>query len=600
MTTALTHPALRDVLSLYAGDAVAGLSDADLLRRFVDALDHSEPDAADAAFSALMSRHGPMVLGVCRRALDDPNDVDDVFQATFLVLVRRARAVRVEGSLGRWLYGVSRKVAARARSEASRRRAQLAGNGDVPSREDNASDSSEVHAAIDEEIARLPERYRAPIVLCGLDGLSYEEAAGRLRWPVGTLKSRLSRGKDRLAERLTRRGFSPAAAMARLGRLSFPVPAPLAAAALGSARRLATDGVVAASLRRLVLTRLAIPTGPIAKAVTVATLALGLVGTALLDVRADGPTPTLPGSADADKPGGLAVAAAITSLDDLNPAPGCVWENKPEALGVGAFGGLGVGKGTLAYYTHAEAGTGALIVVLTQARTDETAELRPVAFDATGRRFVVGPGDGGIGMGGVVRFQMQHYRLDPKALPADKATYLGIERLTPEFHQLAGLKARDEAKAAALSILPPPRVGEPFDFDLATGDGHRVRSADLRGKVVLVDGWATWCSPCMDKMPKLKAFRDAHRGDGFEVVGVCFSDPSSSRITARTLGIDWPQIYVPSDEKAHRLWVEGAEALSLPHILLIDRAGKLRKALTPDEIEKEVEALLREPAPASR
>ena len=110
----------RDVQTLFGVGAAGGLTDGQLLERFVNGRDAS---AAEGAFAALVRRHGPMVWGVCRRALDDPHDAADAFQATFLVLVRKAGSVRVEDSLGRWLYGVSRRVAARARVEAARRAA---------------------------------------------------------------------------------------------------------------------------------------------------------------------------------------------------------------------------------------------------------------------------------------------------------------------------------------------------------------------------------------------------------------------------------------------------------------------------------------------
>ena len=114
---------LRHVHVLFGGGAAGGSSDGQLLERFRARRDEND---AEAAFAVLVARHGPMVLGVCRRALRDPNDADDAFQATFLVLARKAGSVRVEGSLGRWLYGVSRRVAARARADAARRSAREA------------------------------------------------------------------------------------------------------------------------------------------------------------------------------------------------------------------------------------------------------------------------------------------------------------------------------------------------------------------------------------------------------------------------------------------------------------------------------------------
>src|SRR4051812_25894703 len=117
MASGSTAAALRQIGALFGSGSVAGMTDGELLERFLGRRD----EGSEVAFAALVARHGPMVLGVCRRALADPEDADDAFQATFLILVRKARSVRVEDSLGRWLYGVSRKVAARARADATRK-----------------------------------------------------------------------------------------------------------------------------------------------------------------------------------------------------------------------------------------------------------------------------------------------------------------------------------------------------------------------------------------------------------------------------------------------------------------------------------------------
>ena len=130
--------------------------------------------------------------GGCRRYLDDPNDVEDAFQATFVVLFRRARAVRIGESLGPWLHGVSRRIAARARAATLRRKAREAGcrvePATDPAAEDRRRDATE---ALDEELDRLPRKYRVPIILCHLEGLTYQEAARRLDCPVGTIGTRL-------------------------------------------------------------------------------------------------------------------------------------------------------------------------------------------------------------------------------------------------------------------------------------------------------------------------------------------------------------------------------------------------------------------------
>src|SRR5262249_52031173 len=157
----------------------------------------------ETAFEALVARHGPMVLGVCRQILRDPNDVDDAFQATFLVLVRKAGSLRRCELLGNWLYGVAYRVAMRARSLAARRLARLASADDLADRR-NRLNSAFVHAAalapdagpwLHHEVRHLPEKYRTPIILCYFEGLTHDEAAARLGWPLGTVKGRLARAR---------------------------------------------------------------------------------------------------------------------------------------------------------------------------------------------------------------------------------------------------------------------------------------------------------------------------------------------------------------------------------------------------------------------
>jgi RNA polymerase sigma factor (sigma-70 family) len=235
---------LRQVHRLFGGGTVAGLSEGQLLERFVSGRD-------EAAFEALVARYGPMVLGVCRRLLADPNDVDDAFQATFLVLVKRAHAIREPELLGHWLYGVAHRVAARARADVARRWSRQEGGaemvaapGDGPAPDDHGP---ELH----EEVRRLPEKYRAPVVLCYLEGRTHEEAARLLCWPVGTVKGRLARARDLLRRRLTRRGLAVpagmiAASLARDARAA--VPPELLEATVRAAMGVAAGRAVAAGL----------------------------------------------------------------------------------------------------------------------------------------------------------------------------------------------------------------------------------------------------------------------------------------------------------------------------------------------------------------
>lgn len=203
----------RYLSDLYRNGTPAALSDSELLERFTaERVEHGE--TAELAFAALLARHGPMVLRVCRAVLGDRHEVDDAFQATFLVLAVRARSIRRRGSVASWLHGVALRVAASERSRAMRRKRHELARAVMTSSttQDAGSDSvcdHELKLVIHEEIDRLPERHRAAVVLCYLEGLTHEMAAERLGWPLGSVKSRLAWARERLRVRLAQRGFAP-------------------------------------------------------------------------------------------------------------------------------------------------------------------------------------------------------------------------------------------------------------------------------------------------------------------------------------------------------------------------------------------------------
>jgi HlyD family secretion protein len=241
---------LRQIQALYSVGTFAGLGDGPLLERFATL--HGE--VAELAFAALVARHGPMVWRVCRRVLRDEHDAQDAFQATWLVLVRKAGSLRDPSSVGNWLFGVASRVALDARAASSRR--QIHERRYAESQTDEAPaedrDGHDLGAALHEELRRLPERYRIPIVLCYLEGLSHEEAALQLGRPVGTVRSRLARGRERLRARLVRRGVvlsagALTATLARDAAASVPtalVHSTIQAAARFAVIRAATTGAV--------------------------------------------------------------------------------------------------------------------------------------------------------------------------------------------------------------------------------------------------------------------------------------------------------------------------------------------------------------------
>jgi RNA polymerase sigma factor (sigma-70 family) len=187
------------------------LPDDHLLDRFFG------PDEAkaNAAFELLVQRHGPMVMGVCRHILQKIHDAEDAFQATFLVLARKAHTIHDRRVLARWLYEVAYRIAIRSKAHSARRLAherqgaEMAA--DAPRLEQDPG-WVELRPVLHEEVNRLPEKYRTAVVLCYLEGRTNEEAAELLKWPVGTVKGRLSRAREILRSRLARRGLGTSAA----------------------------------------------------------------------------------------------------------------------------------------------------------------------------------------------------------------------------------------------------------------------------------------------------------------------------------------------------------------------------------------------------
>ena len=197
--------ALRHLRKLVDGSDRLG--DHELLERFV--IRREEP-----AFEALLRRHGPLVLGVCQRLLSDRHDVEDAFQATFLVLVRRAASIRKLESVSAWLYGVAYRIARKMRNQTARRRRceARAQQCSAASRLDEIT-GRELYAVLDEELTRLPADFRTALILCYLEGKTRAEAARELGWTLGTLKRRLEQARRRLHARLTRRGMAPSFAL---------------------------------------------------------------------------------------------------------------------------------------------------------------------------------------------------------------------------------------------------------------------------------------------------------------------------------------------------------------------------------------------------
>jgi RNA polymerase sigma factor (sigma-70 family) len=366
-------PLLSFIRRLPVAHGHSELPDVELLRRFA-------VTGEESAFVALMHRHGAMVLSVCQSVLREGPDAEDAFQATFLVLVRSARTIRKPPSLASWLHGVAHRLATKVRAEAARRRAHERKALPMPNGEPHQDvDWRDLRPMLHDEVARLPERYRLPFVLCHLEGKTNEEAAGLLGLPRGTILSRLSRARERLRGRLERRGLAPTsaslAALLARGPAGAAVPAVLAEGTLRAALAFTTSqgaaGGVAApvlalvngSLRAAALTvRLKLTAGVALAA------ALAAAGAGMLVVKARAP------GGDGGAPGrGQAVEAAAHE----RPRPN--------------------GRSSAPSGEDTERARGAWVVATAEHRGRATDALTSRSLVLAGDRFTLGPGRDEVG-----------------------------------------------------------------------------------------------------------------------------------------------------------------------------------------------------------
>jgi RNA polymerase sigma factor (sigma-70 family) len=254
-----------------------GQTDGQLLERFLTGRE-------EAAFEALVRRHGPMVLGVCRRVLDHAHDAEDAFQATFLAFARKAASIVTRDSVGNWLYGVAYRTAQKARAANARRRVK---EKQMAKPEALVEDVwRDLRPLLDLELKRLPEKYREPIILCDLEGQTRREAARRLGWPEGTLSGRLARARVMLAKRLARHGLTLSGGAVALvlsqNAASAGLPAPLVSSTVQAATMVAAGHAAAGA----VSARVAVLTEGVLKAMlmtkvkiaTAVVLTVGLLG----------------------------------------------------------------------------------------------------------------------------------------------------------------------------------------------------------------------------------------------------------------------------------------------------------------------------------
>lgn len=312
MSTLLQHvrrAALR-------GDA-EGMTDGELLGWFVARRE-------EAPFEALVRRHGPMVLGVCRRVLRNSHDAEDAFQATFLVLVRRAASVVPRELVGNWLYGVAYRTAMKAKAMSTRRQVKERAAADRIDSDPRLDESwDDLQTLLDEELSALPDKYRVPIVLCDLEGKTHKEAARQLGWPEGTLSTRLVAARRALAKRLARRGVVLSAASLGVALSKQPasasVPGSLLSSTVKAGSVLAAGGTMPAGvvpakiaalaegvLKAMLLTKL--------RAVTAVLTGIAVAAVGLSLLAGPGLTPTPPAARAGEEPRKGEQAGKVTLL----------------------------------------------------------------------------------------------------------------------------------------------------------------------------------------------------------------------------------------------------------------------------------------------
>jgi RNA polymerase sigma factor (sigma-70 family) len=354
MTSSRANLVIRHLRTVLADPNTDGLTDRQLLERFVRGRDQ-------AAFESLMRRHAALVFGVCERALGHTQDAEDAFQATFMVLARKAGSIRRRRAVGSWLYGVAQRLALRTRVDAARRR-QHELRKDVPTPSDPLEEITgrELCRIVDEELRALSERYRAPLLLCYLQAQTQEEAARQLGWSTRTLRRRLERGRELLQARLTKRGLALSTAF--LGTLLTTASG--SSAALAAVARATRNGVLvggsnaAAGFSGVSQRAIALANGMsralfLAKLQTVAAavLTLGIMAAeAGLGLHALAPLQPAPAEAEAGR--GMPVAELLPSDPPARTATPIPTDHYGDPLPSGAQARLGTMRFSIGDWAH--------------------------------------------------------------------------------------------------------------------------------------------------------------------------------------------------------------------------------------------------------
>jgi RNA polymerase sigma factor (sigma-70 family) len=584
--------------------------DSDLVRLFGESRD-------EAAFELLVRRHGPLVLGVCRRVLGDASAAEDVFQATFLLLARRAPALRQPAGVANWLYGAATRIAREAlRSERRRHRRECV----AAKPEAVAAPPDDKSAVINATVLRLPEPYRSAVLLCDLSGFTRDQAAAELGVPAGTVASRLSRGRVLLGRALIRQGVTLSAG------LTFLVPADLAARTV-KLGLLLTAGRAAVPVAVGTLLnyggRAMFPLGMYK--VAIALLAVGLLAIGLSAVGGQKPAEPPAVAKQTDKRPTPAerlarlnaeyeAAHKAATKERTDPTTGEVLglildstppdlqpgRYLPELLELGAcddeetavaalsFAALRFGPKELdaekafQQIIRRFAGTPRLVTFAREqqncvyAGMEQRLSLLLVsATDHTAR--------------GLLEFMLaeasdpNHFRYTNEVQENQDArrelAVFRYQRIIARYGDVDGGRLARQAEGAIKRLAPPMhlRIGATAPTTSGTDlDGKPMTLADFKGKVVVLEFWGSWCGPCVRATPGLKSVAKEYADRGVVVLGVMAekSIDAASKSVAE-LGVPWRNwLDLRVDDRSPI--VTSWDVLSFPTTVVIDRTGVVR------------------------
>jgi RNA polymerase sigma factor (sigma-70 family) len=474
-----------ELSTLFRAGSVAGLTDAQLLDRFA-----AGGGEGEAAFAGIVRRHGPMVLGVCRRALGDVHSAEDAFQATFLVLALRAQAISRRNSLGPWLHVVASRIARRMRALARARLEVSEPSSEAISR-DTPDNVTDLRPVLDDELSRLPEKYRLPVILCYLEGLTQQEAARALGWTKGAVSGRLARAKHVLRLRLARRGLAPAAGMSALGTAAgveaavIAVPPTLSVATTRSAMAVSLGapitGAVAGSaialarglLRSMLVGRLKVAAVVLISGALGGAVAIGYDSPD--DIQPAKATVTAPRSANHSPPQGAGLTLGTTDLRHEGPVAQAVFSPDGNMLAT-------VGWDRAVRLWDPRTGLAAPGVNVLK----ESARPLAIAFSPDGQLLVLGCEDGTVRMWDLAK-QRERFRsrvdqgsVRGIAFAPDGRTFAVVSNYYPRvqiWDAATGLERRT-LRFGIEMVEPGPIAFSPDGSRLALGMESRVGGVD--------------------------------------------------------------------------------------------------------------------------